>query len=284
MKKQFVTILSVLLLIATQVWAQALAERYNEKRPAVIVSDNYQHSDLAKLIATNLGINCIFHKMTERDANIAFSQGEADVIITAVDSGSTARIASKSILGYTNLNAATFAPIRFVGKDHQLIEQIDDQYMRLKQSGELADLQERWEYPELTTEQDDEAIALEISDILLVISVLLIVVSLVTLWHIRRTRLHTKEVNEMISQTKHMSNYYEIEDNQAAHDLTHKYEAILYNPYLAIAFYGNNGQLIVENDTMKRLGNVQNIPQRQPLYNANGEVTNYITAFVPPTT
>ena len=38
--------------------------------------------------------------------------------------------------------------IHFVGRDRQLIEEIDDQYSRLKQSGEIALIQDKWFHPE----------------------------------------------------------------------------------------------------------------------------------------
>ena len=38
--------------------------------------------------------------------------------------------------------------IHIIGRDRQLIEQIDDQYSRLKQSGEIAAIQDRWFHPE----------------------------------------------------------------------------------------------------------------------------------------
>ena len=283
MRQRLYTTLTVLMCVVLQAQTQALTERYNKQRPAVIVSDNYQHNDIAEEIAKKLGINCIFTKMSDNAANNAFDNGEADVIITARDFGIEQRFASKCILGYDHTTASTFGPIRFVGRDHQLIEQIDDQYMRMKQSGEIAEIQDRWEHPELSMPEEEET-AIQISDVLLITAALLLAASLLIWWHIRSIRKHTKEVSEMINQTKLMKSFYEIEDNQAAHDLAHKYEAILCNPYIAIAFYDNNGKLVVENDVMKRLGNIHSIPSRQPLYNANGEIANYITTFVPPTT
>ena len=38
--------------------------------------------------------------------------------------------------------------VHVVGRDRQLIEQIDDQYSRLKQRGEIATIQDRWFHPE----------------------------------------------------------------------------------------------------------------------------------------
>ena len=57
-----------------------------------------------------------------------------------------------------------------------------------------------------------------------------------------------------------------------------KYEAIITNPFVAIAFYDKNGRLIEMNETMRRARHDDTTNLRQPLYNADGEVTNYIVA------
>ena len=102
--------------------------------------------------------------------------------------------------------------------------------------------------------------------------------------HTRRTRRNAKVLREMILQEPHLEQFYNVEDNQAAHDLIHKYNAILCNPFVAISFYDHNGQFIIENDAMRQLGEVDTTPYRQPLYNADGEVTNYFVAIRRPTT
>ena len=86
----------------------------------------------------------------------------------------------------------------------------------------------------------------------------------------------------MIHQAELIHKYYEIEDNQAAHDLTHKYEALLCNPFVAIALFDNKGRLITENEAMKALGGVDADYPRQPLYNADGEIANYLVAVKHP--
>jgi hypothetical protein len=108
--------------------------------------------------------------------------------------------------------------------------------------------------------------------------VLLGIGSLLVLCHIKSVRRHTKEVAEVIDQAQLLGKSYEIEDNQAAHDLHQKYEAILKNPYVAIAFLDVDGRILYENDTMKRRGHEGIEDLRQPLYNAGGRVDNYLVA------
>lgn len=264
--------------------AQALSDRYNKKRPVVVVTNSDHYIDVTKAVAEKLDVACRFVTKNNKEAKLDFEQGKADLLITD-GNGFTAPglFASKSIIDYRRVGADSLAIIRFVGKDRQLIDQIDDYYTRLKQDGDIAVIEKRWEHPELVGPQE-ETMVLTFADALLVISAILLVISLVLLWHIRATRRHTSEVSEMMTQTKQMSHYYAIEDNQAAHDLYHKYETILENPFLAIAFYDSKGRMIVENEAMKRMGHEQIAENRQPLYNAEGQVANYFVAIRPETT
>ncbi len=282
MKKRFLTIILLILCAVLNVTAQDLSERYNKQHPAVIATDNSQYLEIAKAVMDRMGIPCRIMKLNDSEAMKTFEQDQADVIITARNLGPDAR-ASKSFISYIHLDADNLAAVRFVGKDRQLIEEIDDQFARMKQDGIIAEIQNQWAHPELKETQEESKV-LHITDALLILSVLLIVASLLVVWHIHKTRQHTKEVTEMFSQAKQMRRYYAIEDNQAAHDLKQRYEAILCNPFVAIAFYDHNGQLIVENDAMKQMGSENVKADRQPLYNADGEVSDYFVAIKRPQT
>lgn len=268
--------ITTILLLATALVAaaQSLSERYNVEHPAVIVcnqpGDSYK--EIIKAIAGELNVAYRFENEADSVALKALIPGHVTLLITHnVASLPTELRVSKSIIGYSNANA--LAEVRIIGKDNQLIEQIDDQYMRLRQDGTIAAI----EHPE-SEEEDPDAIMLHITDAILILSCIMLLASLLLFWHIRKTRHHTLEVGEMISLTKTMSQYYAIEDSQTAHDVASKYNAILCNPFVAIAIYDINGQLIVENDAMKRLGHEKVAEHRQPLYDAEGQVTNYLVA------
>lgn len=275
MSKRIIT-LCVLMALVLNVSAQALTERYNKQRPVVIASDNNRHTELAKAVADKLGLPTKLMKTTDLQAVAALKNGQADVIISTHTLDDAAYTVSKNYISYTNISADTMAAIRFVGKDRQLIEQIDDQYSRMKEDGEIAAFKDRWEHPELIEPKTEDTVV-RIADVLLVLSVILVVLSMVMLWHIHSTRSHTREVSEMINQAHQISQYYAIEDNQAAHDLIKKYEAVLHNPFVAIAIYDANGQLIVENEAMIPIGHNLFMEHRQPLFNPNGQVVNFIT-------
>ena len=278
MSKRIISTLCVLIAVVMNLQAQALSERYNKQQPVVIAADNHHYTEYAKAVTERLGLPTKIMKMNDNQAVAALENGQADVIITARNLNNAAYTVSKSYLSYTNISADTSAAVRFVGKDRQRIEQIDDQFTRLKQEGEIANIDESWQHPELMTPHTEETV-LHITDALLILTIILVVLSMVIMWHKRTTRRHTREVSEMISQAQQINKYYAIEDNQAAHDLAQKYQAILHNPFVAIAIYDGNGQLIVENEAMIPIGHNQVMEHRQPLFNPSGQVVNFITAI-----
>ena len=282
MKNIRLTAIILLLAIATGAAAQALSERYNKNRPVVIVC-NYKKNagyylEIANRLAQRMGVAYRYETNMGDAGWEAFENGDADLILTNDMKYNLGKYyISKSMVNYQRVSGDSVTEIHLTGKDRQLIEAIDDYYMRMKQEGEIEDILTRWLNPEEAKPETDDT-AIEIADALLILSGILIVLSLLLLWHIRNTRKHTKEIKEMVSQAKLMSDRYEKQDPKAAKVLKKKYEAVMSNPFVAIAFYDKDGRLIEMNETMKRSRRDTKVLQRQPLYNADGEVSNYIVA------
>lgn len=284
MKKKNIRLTAIILLlaIATGAAAQALSERYNKNRPVVIVC-NYKKNagyylEIANRLAQRMGVAYRYETNMGDAGWEAFENGDADLILTNDMKYNLGKYyISKSMVNYQRVRGDSVTEIHLTGKDRQLIEAIDDYYMRMKQEGEIEDILTRWLHPE-EAKPETEDTAIEIADALLILSGILIVLSLLLLWHIRNTRKHTKEIKEMINQAKLMSDRYEKQDTKAAEMLKKKYEAVMSNPFVAIAFYDKDGRLIEMNETMKRSRRDTKVLQRQPLYNADGEVSNYIVA------
>jgi ABC-type amino acid transport substrate-binding protein len=282
MKSIRLTAIILLLAIATGAAAQALSERYNKNRPVVIVC-NYKKNagyylEIANRLAQRMGVAYRYETNMGDAGWEAFENGDADLILTNDMKYNLGKYyISKSMVNYQQVRGDSVTEIHLTGKDRQLIEAIDDYYMRMKQEGEIEDILTRWLNPEEAKPETDDT-AIEIADALLILSGILIVLSLLLLWHIRNTRKHTKEIKEMINQAKLMSDRYEKQDSKAAEVLKKKYEAVMSNPFVAIAFYDKDGRLIEMNETMKRSRRDTKVLQRQPLYNADGEVSNYIVA------
>jgi ABC-type amino acid transport substrate-binding protein len=282
MKNIRLTAIILLLAMATGAAAQALSERYNHDRPVVIVC-NYKKNagyylEIANRLAQRMGVAYRYETNMGNAGWEAFENGDADLILTNDMKYNLGKYyISKSMVNYQRVRGDSVTEIHLTGKDRQLIEAIDDYYMRMKQEGEIEDILTRWLHPE-EAKPETEDTAIEIADALLILSGILIVLSLLLLWHIRNTRKHTKEIKEMINQAKLMSDRYEKQDTKAAEVLKKKYEAVMSNPFVAIAFYDKDGRLIEMNETMKRSRRDTKVLQRQPLYNADGEVSNYIVA------
>jgi len=282
MKNIRLTAIILLLAMATGAAAQALSERYNHDRPVVIVC-NYKKNagyylEIANRLAQRMGVAYRYETNMGNAGWEAFENGDADLILTNDMKYNLGKYyISKSMVNYQRVRGDSVNEIHLTGKDRQLIEAIDDYYMRMKQEGEIEDILTRWLHPEEANPEAEET-AIEIADALLILSGILIVLSLLLLWHIRNTRKHTKEIKEMINQAKLMSDRYEKQDTKAAEVLKKKYEAVMSNPFVAIAFYDKDGRLIEMNETMKRSRRDTKVLQRQPLYNADGEVSNYIVA------
>ena len=96
--------------------------------------------------------------------------------------------------------------VHVVGRDRQLVEQIDDQYSRLKQRGEIATIQDRWFHPERIEEEMDLHWLYISLGILVLMGIMWFFIWLARRHVIAATRAHT-ELNEMMVQALRMGNF-----------------------------------------------------------------------------
>ena len=265
--------------------AQTLNDRYNRQRPVVIILDESHYCEaIVKAVANELGLPCQIVTKDKDEARQALEQGKADIILADNrDYQNPACFVSKNVIHYSQANDSSITETRMIGKDRQLVETLDDEFTRLKESGYISLIQERWTHPERAI-PEAQPIGLYIAYILFALAAILLLLTLLLTLHNRRTCRNANALREIIRQVPHLEHFYDVEDNQAAHDLIHKYDAILCNPFVAISFYDHNGRFIIENDAMRQLGEKDTTSYRQPLYNADGEVTNYFVAIRRPAT
>jgi hypothetical protein len=128
------------------------------------------------------------------------------------------------------------AEIRFVGRDRQLIEQVDDQYSRLKQKGDLAIIQDRWMHPERVQPESTPIEPYIAGGILLVAAIIGLFIWLARR-HVKRVTRRITELNEMMYKALHMGNYdvmvYDIANDRA----TNQYGNILPEEGLTLEEY-----------------------------------------------
>ena len=285
----------LLLAVITQAGAQALSGRYKKNRPVVIACDHdlppYSfidekgqptglHVDIVRSIIEELDVPCRFMAEERSAARKDFEQGRADMILTdASDDQLRGYYHTKAVIHYLRVNADSIAEMRLASRDRQLVEQMDGVYTRLKHNGTITAVQDRWLHPERVESASAPALRIITDGALTaaaVVCLLCLLLWLCTKYHDSQKMLRSR----IVGQAEQTGLHYAAEDNEASHDLQHRYEAILDNPFVAISFYDNKGHVIIENDTMKRLGHAAAAQaHRMPIYNLQGEIANYLTAI-----
>ena len=161
--KRYITATLLLLTVVLQTAAQALTDRYTKHRPVVITchldTPPYEflnddglpagiNVEIVEYVMDKLDIPCIFIMKDWGVAKNIFETGEADLILSDDRSFHNASYCvSEEVLNYQRLKDGAVSEIHFISRDRQLIDQIDDQYQRMKQNGELANIQDRWQKP-----------------------------------------------------------------------------------------------------------------------------------------
>ena len=72
-----------------------------------------------------------------------------------------------------------------------------------------------------------------------------------------------------------LDDYYQPDDKKIQQGILSKYETMFNNPFVAIAFYDKNGNLIEQNEVLQNVGTSKISNRIQPLYNVDGEIANY---------
>ena len=236
--------LTMLILLASvlQTSAQALTDRYNRQRPVVIVCnrDNPPYEflndhgepagvnvDVIKAVMNKLGLPCTFTMKEWIVAQDTFGSGDADLILAdGRDYKGNTYDVSENVINYSRVSKDSVAEIHFIGRDRQLIEQMDDQYSRLKQNGDIAEIQNRWLHPERVHTDYSRLVLYFAIALILAAAILWLFIHLV-IRHVRRVSRKSSELNEMISRALHMGNYdvmlYEIAKDR----ITNQYGTIL---------------------------------------------------------
>jgi PAS domain-containing protein len=391
--RQIVAIL-LLLLVTAQVSAQALKDRYTKQRPVVIaceknhkpyvfIDDNGKAAgsniDVIKAVMEQLDVPYTFLLKEYDEALRDFNSTGADIILADVQSFQGKQyVISEDVFGYRRISEDSVSEIHLIGRDRQLIEQIDDHYSRLKQSGEIAEIHARWLHPDQMKSRP-VSVMLYIIIGILVLAVVLYLLITIARRHVTRVTRSSMELNIMMYKALHMGNYdvmqydimrnrftnrygnilpkdgmtleeytqrihpdqrsefiqkmknlmsgsiphfelnkrwnqgtdaepyylifqghaicerdlegqpafiinavydvtHDVEEEQATLNLIHKYEVILTNPFTAMAFYDSQHNVIDQNEAMKQLGNISDDKPLQPLYDVDGEISNYFLA------
>ena len=293
MKYRYITATILLLAAVLQVSGQALTDRYDKSHPVVIVCSRtdkpYEfkssfgspegfHIDIARAVLTELGVPCTFISMPDDDLKPSFEKGEADLIFADIkDYDKGKYYFSKVVVNYRCIRPDSIVDVYLVGKDRQLMEQIDDQFMRLKLRGDIHSIYNIWMHPE-RHESHPSQLPLYTGIIALVLAVILGVVCYVVKIRTIRADHHSAKLNVIISKAGQIGEYYQPDDNKLKEEIICKYETMFNNPFVAIAFYDKNGNLTEQNEVLQSIGTNKVSNRIQPLYNVDGEIANYFVS------
>ena len=222
--------------------AQNLSDRYNSQRPVVIVcnqqnppyefmNDNRQlagsNIDVMKAVLDELGLPYRFILRAWSKPKDAFDGSSADLIM-ADDRQFTGKhyFISDNVISYNRVSEDSIAEIHFIGRDRQLIEQIDDQFSRLKQSGEITEIENSWMHPE-RVKPDYSKVVIYIAIGVLLLAAILYLLIFLARRHVKIMTHNSKELNDMMSKALHMGNYDVMVYDIAKRHITNLYGNIL---------------------------------------------------------
>ena len=116
--------------------------------------------------------------------------------------------------------------LHIIGRDRELIEEVDDQYSRLKQSGEIAVLQDKWFHPE-RIQDESTPIAVYIGIATLLLAALIYLFIRLAKAHVKSATRQSTELNEMMYKALHMGNFKVMEYDIKNDRMTNRYGSIL---------------------------------------------------------
>lgn len=232
----------LLLVFSAQVSAQALTDRYTKQRPVVIACDK-NHSpyvflddsgeatgsdiDVIKAVMKQLDVPYTFLMKEYDEAKKVFNSTEADLILANEQSFKGKQyVISEDVFGYRRVSEDSVSEIHLIGRDRQLIEQIDDQYSRLKQSGDIAEIRAHWIHPEQMRSRP-VSVMLYIAIGILVLAFVLYLLISIARRHVTMVTRNSKELNLMMYKALHMGNYDVMQYDIARNRFTNQYGNIL---------------------------------------------------------
>ena len=118
---------------------------------------------------------------------------------------------------YLNEVSIPVSEVHIIGRDRELINSIDDQYSRLKQSGDLETMLNKWYHPE-RVEESTPPVFIYTTLALVLLVALLFFISRLAKRHVRRAERYNSELNEMMYKALRMGNFklmeYDIRNNR----------------------------------------------------------------------
>ena len=124
--------------------------------------------------------------------------------------------------------------IHFVGRDKELVEAVDDQFSRLKQSGAIEEIQNKWLHPERVKGQTSPLTIYSILGVMLLVAIFYLF-NRVAKAQIRNMTRRASETNDMILTALHMGDFVVMEYDIANDRISNRYGHLLPEKGLTLA-------------------------------------------------
>ena len=127
---------------------------------------------------------------------------------------------------YLNDVAIPINKVHIIGRDKELIDRIDDQFSRLKQSGELKQILDRWLHPEQVRSSTPSYVIYIILTIVLLIF-LIVLFHRLAKKHLKKAKHRSSELNDMMMKALQMGDFNVMQYDIKADRMTNRYGNIL---------------------------------------------------------
>ena len=117
--------------------------------------------------------------------------------------------------------------IHVIGRDQDLINEIDDAYSRLKQSGEVEVINNRWLHPEKITIRQQLPMSVIIILAIILLTIFCYLLTRLAQSHARKASHNSIELNEMMYKALHMGHFYVMQYDITNDLFTNRYGTFL---------------------------------------------------------
>ena len=117
--------------------------------------------------------------------------------------------------------------IHAIGRDEKLINDIDDIYSRLKQSGEIENINHKWQHHEEDDGLPNISLTAYIILGIILLTIFCYLLNRLAQSHVRKAARHSTELNEMMLKALHMGRFYVMQYDIAHQRFTNHYGSFL---------------------------------------------------------
>lgn len=117
--------------------------------------------------------------------------------------------------------------IHVIGRDEKLINDIDDIYSRLKQSGEIENINHKWQHHEEDDGLPNISLTVYIILGIILLTIFCYLLNRLAQSHVRKAARHSTELNEMMLKALHMGRFYVMQYDIAHQRFTNHYGSFL---------------------------------------------------------